>query len=504
MRIAVLWVLLVGGSQAFASPPAGPPDHSKYKSVATCEGCGRALANLDVLGGDEATVLRANVSRYADLAELDITDMITRDQERALANVVDEAARQAIVKYHDQFADAGVTDLARLACQADDSPCVTGVDQALHCVYGQCRSSNLNVLPVSEPHTCDPYVQTLKGRPVGLGPEIATGWQDSKFPNEHRAWSFGLELRRRFARRLGLVARFDRSTGRDEGIDTNGDGRDDLATGKVTRVSILGGPSLMLTSGHYDGLWRYLELDLLGGYSAMTSPGNENGFVAGADLSYQLAVLRFGLRGLQGFGEARDARAVLAHIGIVVGAWPGASYGAGCGMTEPSYHSRFALAMDIPLSGYELGTGIGYSPPFGGFGVESAYYVHPHFQALARGDLLVFLNGDEDHVLHHALLVGGRIDMTPVDPDRQGRTGPFITLLAGYSWGAVTKPSNAGSGPVFDASLGYMYQEDDGAMWARLHGRFGMTPGSEDLRAVFLTVGLELRLDKSSWNWKKN
>src|SRR5204862_919857 len=104
---------------------------------------------------------------------------------------------------------------------------------------------------------------------------------------------------------------------------------------------------------------------------------------------------------------------------------------------------------------------------------------HPHFQPIVRGDLTVFTHGDADHVLHHSLLAGGRIDLTPEDYNKPERTGPFITLLAGYGWGAVTKPSSAGSGPIFDGSVGYMIQGDDGAGWVRLHGRFGFTPGNE-------------------------
>ena len=205
----------------------------------------------------------------------------------------------------------------------------------------------------------------------------------------------------------------------------------------------------------------------------MTSPGNEDGAMAGADLSYQLAAVRFGLRALQGFGEASEARAVLAHFGIMVGSAPTYSYGAGCDFvrSDDKVGAAVALAIDLPAQRVRLGTGIGYMPP--GFALEGAYNLHPHFQLLARGDLLVFLNGDNDHVLQQALMLGGRFDSSPTEGNGNLRNGPFLSLLAGYSWGAVTQPSHAGSGPVVDVSVGYLSQGDDGAGWVRLHGRVG-------------------------------
>lgn len=346
------------------------------------------------------------------------------------------------------------------------------------------------------PPACDPYVRTIRSPRTGAGGELATGWQDSAFPSDHRAWSIGLELRRRLSNRFGIVGRVDRSTGRDAGLDVDGDGRDDAATGPITRVSALAGPSVILSTAHAERVARYVELDVIAGYARTASQSGEDGLVVGADLSYQLAAVRLGLRALQGTtGDTREARTVLAHFGVVVGAGPNLGYGAGCGRTE-STSSGWALAFDLPLSGYALGTGLGYLAP--GFALEGVYRAHAHFQAVVRGDLLVFPNGDADRVLHQTLLAGARFDLTPIS-DSSVRNGASFVVLAGYALAAATEPTRAGSGPVLDVALGYGSQGDDGAGFVRLHGRFGMTPDTADLRAVFLSAGLELRLDRRRW-----
>jgi hypothetical protein len=101
-------------------------------------------------------------------------------------------------------------------------------------------------------------------------------------------------------------------------------------------------------------------------------------------------------------------------------------------------------------------------------------------------------------------MAGGRIDLSPLTNSYGERRGFFVSLLAGYAWAAVTRPSDAGSGPVADASVGYLYQEYDGMMFARLHARVGLVPENQDLRALFLSAGVELRLDRSSWKWGRN
>ena len=348
----------------------------------------------------------------------------------------------------------------------------------------------------TDPGTCDPYVRTIREPRSAFGAELSMGGQSSGYPVEGRAWGFGFEARRRFSRWFGVVGRVDRTMGRDAGRDTDGDGHDDLATGAVRRLYLLAGPSITLTAAHYEDIVRWWQIDLLAGQAWTTSQDGEDGVVTGADLSFQLAVARLGVRALQGLGDAREVRALLVHLGIVVGGGPSFQYGAGCGRDHKPDGPAWAVGLDIPLGGYNIGGAPGYLAP--GFGVEGAYHLHPHGDFLVRGDVLTFPNGDGDRVLHQTLLAGGRIDLMQAT-NGAIRKGPFVTLLTGYAFGAFTRLSNAGSGPVLDAGIGLGSQASDGGAWLRLHGRFGLTPAISDLRAVFLSVGLEVRIDRRRW-----
>ena len=135
-----------------------------------------------------------------------------------------------------------------------------------------------------------------------------------------------------------------------------------------------------------------------------------------------------------------------------------------------------------------------------GVGLEGVYLVTPHVQLLARGDLLVFPNGDAHHVLHQSLLGGLRVDFSPTNVRTGFRNGPFIALVAGYGWAAVTRPSTADSGPVLAASV---------ATHPGRRRRHVATPArsvrtpqdNEDLRALFLSAGFELHLDRRAWQY---
>jgi hypothetical protein len=345
--------------------------------------------------------------------------------------------------------------------------------------------------------SCDPIANKTKSPARGIGFEWATGWQDDASPTDHRAWSLGFEARTRLPKRAGLVARLDRSTGRDKAIDADRDGRDDLGTGPVTRVSVMAGPSYAFAVAHDRDVVRFLQLDLLGGYQWTLSQDSEDGFVAGADLSYTLAVARIGMRYTQGFGDAQESRAVLAHVGFLVGSAPSYEYGSSC--NRPSRTpTKIALALDIPLFGYGVSSKLDYIVP--GFGIEGLYHVHTFFDAFVRGDILDSPGSGRDRSIYQTLLAGGRIDLTGGKREGGGtRTGMFTTLGAGYAWAATTEPTTAGQGPVVDASIGWGGQGDDGAAYLRVHGRFGLLPDNQDMRAIFLSGGLELRLDRSKW-----
>jgi hypothetical protein len=354
------------------------------------------------------------------------------------------------------------------------------------------------VPPSPLPRDCTRHEKELRTPRTGGSLEFTTGRQSSGFPLEGHAWGFGFDVRRRIARRIGLIARLDRTHGRDAGVDRDGDGRDDAGTGAVNRLSVLGGTTVTLSSTYYDDFVRFIELDLLAGYLATTSQPGEDGFAAGADLSFQLLVPRVGLRVVQGFGDAREARMVLAHVGINIGGMPPFAVRVGCANGDDDDNrggSAWAVGFDLPLSGYALVGDLGYVTP--GFAVETAYYLHPLVQAVARGDVFAFTNGDADRVVHQSLFAGGRIDLS--QPRRSTRIGPSLVVLAGYSFASATEPTRAGSGPVLDASLGFGAHDPTGGVGLRLHGRFGLAPENADVRAVFLSLGVELRLDERRW-----
>ena len=149
--------------------------------------------------------------------------------------------------------------------------------------------------------------------------------------------------------------------------------------------------------------------------------------------------------------------------------------------------------MDVPVSGWARH--VGYITP--SFGLEAALHLHHRFDAIVRADLLDMPRGDGDRALHSGLLAGGRVDLS--SDAAADRIGWFVTLAGGYDHVATTTSAAIQSGLVADASLGWGLQGADGAASVRLHGRFGLTEANRDLRAVFLSLGLEWRLDRDRW-----
>jgi hypothetical protein len=342
--------------------------------------------------------------------------------------------------------------------------------------------------------------------PLGLGLDWGTGWHRSRYPHDGRAWSLGFQARLRLSERLAAVARIDRVAGRDEGNDDDGDGDDDSWTGSITRIYALGGPSIILSHKRFDNEPRLLRVDLLGGYLSTRSQADESGLAAGFDLSYQLAVMRVGVRFVQGFGDANDATMVLAHMGFVAGGSPRSpdvfvdDCGRG-GYISRKHHSRLALGFDFPLIGYGLSSELGLVVP--GLGFEVIWNLTRSFDVLARGDLLIFPGIERDRTIHQAVLGGVRIDhgvrARLKDGYNSDDTGFFTTVMAGYTHGAGLTPTTTGTGPVGDISVGWGIQSDDGAGHFRLHGRFGIGPDNVDYRAIFISLGLELRFDPRRW-----
>jgi hypothetical protein len=306
-------------------------------------------------------------------------------------------------------------------------------------------------------------------------------------------WSLGIEGRMRITRRIGAVARVDRTAGRDEATDLDGNGLDDSGTGSIIRVDALVGPSFFLDYRRFESTTRSLRLDLLGGYVATRSPGSESGPAAGFDLAYQLSSFRMGARFVQAFGDARDATMLLGHLGFVVGGGAQYSYDD-CGRDTGS--SRLALGFDLPIGGYGISSQLGYLAT--GIGIEATWHLTPALDVVTRADILVFPRYERDRVIHQAVLGGVRIDHGP-RTGRSSRNGWMSTVMAGYSHGAALTTTTVGTGPVGELSTGWGRQGRDGVIYLRLHGRFGISPDNSDYRALFLSTTFELRFAPNRW-----
>jgi hypothetical protein len=265
-----------------------------------------------------------------------------------------------------------------------------------------------------------------------------------------------------------------------------------MFTGSITRLSALAGPSFILDLTPYRRTTRFLQVDLLGGYLATRSQPDEAGPAAGIDITYQLWAMRAGVRAVQAFGDARDATAVVAHFGFIVGGGPVRDRGD-CPQNAPDEPtSRLAIAMVFPLSGGGISSELGYLA--GGFGLEASVYLSRSLDLVTRADLLMFPNEDRDRVAHQNLLAGLRIDHGK-DTERSIRWGFFTTVMGGYSHVAGLAADR--SGPIADLSFAINVQGRDAAAWFALHTRFGV-PDNFDLR-IFPSIGLQLRLDRRRW-----
>ncbi len=505
MRLAVA-VVLVAPAIAVAEPAQPPGDvlPPTPQQVATppqqiaCDACVRGSALLDSMGSYGNT-LRMH-AKYVVRILVDVrieNGVMNGAQQERISQLVTSYGGELLepLRKLDGKSDQELADIGAALCSSPDEECArlvgAGLAQArsLAHITDPPEQPEPYGLPVGHgnPGTCDPYVARVKSPKIGFGAEYATGWQDSAKPTDGRAWSIGIEARTRITNKLGLVARVDRSTGRDESIDADDDGHDDVQAGTIARWMMMVGGSLRLTTRRMRDMASYWQVDSLVGLSRDAS---RSGPIAALDLSYQYMVLRLGVRAMQGFGDAGEESAILVHSGIMFGAGPQYDYGAGCG-NEPSFGgSAWAIGFDVPLSGATL-TGDYIAP---GFGLEGAYHGSKHLDALIRGDLLVMPQGERERSLHQALLVGLRADVS-----RGKGTGFFGTIGAGYDVVATTSSDPIQSGPVVEGSIAWGAQASDGGAWLRLHGRFGVGDDNRELRAIFMSLQTEFRLDRSRW-----
>jgi hypothetical protein len=458
----------------------------------TCADCSRGDALIDHFSLQPLRLIAA------ELAAVPLADPVTPIQ---YATLLELRHRQPELVRVGGLDDADLATVAAALCHVESGPCVDTTTRTLRCLADRCTVD----LPVPGTDVADAHASCTDGRTMsrgratanrrspsyGLGFEWGTGWQRSQYPTDGRAWSLGIEGRLRLGSYLGAAVRVDRIISLDQATDTDGDGFDDMSTGPITRIATLAGPSIILDNTGFKNTTRFLRLDLLAGYISTRSQADESGPAAGFDLAYQLSVFRFGARLVQGFGDAGGATMVLAHLGIVSGALPAYRDKADCDAQPDSRSTRLALGLDIPLGGFGFDS-LGYSAP--GLGVELLWHLTSKLDALTHADLLVYPGYHRDRVIHQAVLAGLRLDHR-----RHARSEEhfFTALMAGYTEGSGV---NASSGPVADLSVAWGGQGRAGAAHLRLHGRFGIGPDNLDYRAIFLSAGIELRLDPNRWN----
>ncbi len=458
-----------------------------------CVACARGDALIDQLSLQPVRAIAG------ELAALPLAEPLTLDQ---YARVIALRQRTPALVRLGAVDDLDLAAIAAALCGASVGACTDATTHALRCVADRCEvafpkpAPDRDVLQV--PAGCKPSGTPTRSAPLGVGFEWGTGYQRSRYPNDGRAWSFGIEARLRVGRRFGTVARIDRIAGRDAATDDNDDGDDDVWTGSITRISALAGPSVVFDYGRYEGEPRFLRLDLLAGYVSTRSQADESGPAAGFDLSYQLSIVRLGVRFVQGGGDARDATMLLAHLGILAGSQPlPPDDDCSTAPRSRSGSSRLALGFDLPMLGYGLSSELGLLAT--GLGIELGWYLSPKLDAIVRGDLLLYPGHDRERTIHQAALAGLRIDHGTHGGRRSENTGFFTTVMAGYSHAAGITPRTTGTGPIGELSLGWGIQADAAAAYFQLHGRFGIGSDNLDYRAIFLSGGFQLRLDPRRW-----
>lgn len=472
-RISVAVALAVA-APAVAQPP--------------CPACARGDALIAHLALEPLRPLAG------ELAALALGDPLSPAQ---YAHVVELRRQTPALARLGAVEDADLAAIAASLCRAGSGACVDATDHALRCLADRCAVS---VPPpvdlVDIPDSCHPYGSHARAPAYGFGMDWGNGWQRSRYPSDGHVWSLGIAGRLRFGHHLGAVARVDRTAGPDAGTDLNHDGRDDVATGAITRISALAGPSLVLDNTAYDETTRSLRLDLLGGYLSTRSQADESGPAVGADLALQVWAVRLGVRFVQGLGDARDATMVLAHVGFLTGSSPTYPDERGCLVKPPERASRLALGLDLPIVGYGFSSQLGPSVP--GLGVELLWRLSHVFDAVTHADLIEFPDDHHDRVIHQAVLAGVRIDHGPYRGESP-RFGFSTTVMGGYTESAGLTPTTAGSGPVVDVGFGWGVESREAAFYVRLHTRFGLGAGDADYRVVFLSSGFELHFDPHSW-----
>ena len=477
MRALTVIVVLTAGSNAYAQP---------------CEPCARGAAPIQQFDLGEL----AGIAH--DATAVPLAEPVSKARYAEIAGL---RARSPKLSRVGALDDAQLADVAAQLCVSQDATCVPPTTVWLECLADRCaietppeRRGNNGLEDAATKKPCYPSMTPRQTTPLGLGIDVGSGVQRSQYPTEGRAWSYGIEARVRATQRWSAIARIDRIGGRDAAEDVDRNGKDDASTGSITRIAALAGPSLVFDRVRFEGTQRYLRLDVLGGYLGTRSQPGESGLAAGLDLAFHLTGFRFGVRYTQGFGDARDASIVIAHLGFVAGAGPLESDPDTC-EEPPKRSSRFGIGVVLPIGGAGFNHQLGYMPT--GFGARIVMRGVWRVDLVAQADMLWFLGIDHDRVIQQAVLGGVRYEHTK--RRLSSRVGWSAQLLAGYSHGAAPEGSGVRSGPVVDGAVGFGLQEPDDSTQLCLHVRAGLGGQNDHYIATFLSLDADLHFDRSRW-----
>ncbi len=329
--------------------------------------------------------------------------------------------------------------------------------------------------PFREMQTCDPYVVNIESGPRRLGADLGFGWRDRESPVSTLATSLAVFGDRRISPRFLVGAR---------------------AAWFRPDIALTAGPRFrLLNSRNKPTAWW--ELGAGGGVLLSTSGRSETGPMAEVGLALGNRGGHVGARYAQGFAAADDLRVALFEFGFNIGGAPEYSVGGGCpGFEgEPSSSIPFAIGFHAIVSGLNFGDDVGYQAPAIAF--EVPYYLRYPVDLVARWDLLVFPSGDLDVQTHHSALAGARLSIPLAGRNEVHHL--HVQSLVGYDLVTGTEPHPVDSGPVVDVALGYALFASGEGVFARIHGRFGLSDDNRELRGVFLSVGGEIKNAEHNW-----
>ncbi len=342
-----------------------------------------------------------------------------------------------------------------------------------------------------EMDTCDPYAPDEPVLPflrVGLDLLLGTQWNEPAV--DHGAVGLAIGLDVPIVEPLLIGARASYVTGGDEGVDGDGDFEDDVDSDNLHSLIATAGPRLRL--GSNDHYWGLAALEIAVGAGAIASLGG--GGSPGPALEGGIRLLRgpthLGIAVTKGLGDAADFATVMVAAGIDIGGVPEPSFVPnGCNEApEPGGPpTPFGFRAELVLLSAALHERGGVGPP--GLAFVGTLPLTTWLDLVARTDAAYYPGYPGDGLVSYAGVLGLRVQPIP----RAARAF-FFGVASGYAVSFGTQPRAFEDGPVVDIDASYELNEpnDQGGFYAGVRARFGVIDANEDLRALFVTLGVEL------------